>query len=464
MLRHISTKGQIFTNNLIIQMGFVLIIITALFDFNSNIIIGIALIFSILSWIINYLFMSYLIKSVSNFKGYLHNFVKFISFENNKYKPANPSNKDEISQLLKVLDDIASTYEKRLKDDINIMGEIVLTSDKMEKGIYGCKVQATTTNPMINKLKINTNHMLDTVSNNMKQLTFVLQAYTQGDFTQRINIDTKIMGDMRSVMENVNALGLALANSASINLHNGETLHKFTDDINMSVRNVATKANEQAASLEETAAALEEITSITRNNAQNANIMKDLSQSVRDSVAKGQTLASKTALSMDEINHEVLAINDAISIIDQIAFQTNILSLNAAVEAATAGEAGKGFAVVAGEVRNLASRSAEAAKEIKAMVENATTKTYNGKQISDEMTKGYEELNQNINNTIRLIEDVSNASREQMSGIEQINHAITTIDSGTQENASEANHISEKMADILKMANDLVMDAKSKKF
>ncbi|MGE4456925.1 MAG: methyl-accepting chemotaxis protein [Arcobacteraceae bacterium] len=408
--------------------------------------------------------MSYLIKSVSNFKGYLHNFVKFISFENNKYKPANPSNKDEISQLLKVLDDIASTYEKRLKDDINIMGEIVLTSDKMEKGIYGCKVQATTTNPMINKLKINTNHMLDTVSNNMKQLTFVLQAYTQGDFTQRINIDTKIMGDMRSVMENVNALGLALANSASINLHNGETLHKFTDDINMSVKNVATKANEQAASLEETAAALEEITSITRNNAQNANIMKDLSQSVRDSVAKGQTLASKTALSMDEINHEVLAINDAISIIDQIAFQTNILSLNAAVEAATAGEAGKGFAVVAGEVRNLASRSAEAAKEIKAMVENATTKTYNGKQISDEMTKGYEELNQNINNTIRLIEDVSNASREQMSGIEQINHAITTIDSGTQENASEANHISEKMADILQMANDLVMDAKSKKF
>jgi methyl-accepting chemotaxis protein len=192
--------------------------------------------------------------------------------------------------------------------------------------------------------------------------------------------------------------------------------------------------------------------------------MKDLSQSVRDSVAKGQTLASKTALSMDEINHEVLAINDAISIIDQIAFQTNILSLNAAVEAATAGEAGKGFAVVAGEVRNLASRSAEAAKEIKAMVENATTKTYNGKQISDEMTKGYEELNQNINNTIRLIEDVSNASREQMSGIEQINHAITTIDSGTQENASEANHISEKMADILQMANDLVMDAKSKKF
>jgi methyl-accepting chemotaxis protein len=311
MLRHISTKGQIFTNNLIIQIGFVLVIITALFDFNSNIIIGIALLFSILSWIINYIFMSYLIKSVSNFKEYLHNFVKFVSFENNKYKPANTTNKDEISQLLRMLDDIAFTYEKRLKDDINIMGEIVLTSDKMEKGIYGCKVQATTTNPMINKLKINTNHMLDTVSNNMKQLTFVLQAYTQGDFTQRLNIDSKIMGDMRSVMENVNALGLALANSASINLHNGETLHKFTDDINLSVKNVATKANEQAASLEETAAALEEITSITRNNAQNANTMKDLSQSVRDSVAKGQTLASKTALSMDEINHEVLAINDA---------------------------------------------------------------------------------------------------------------------------------------------------------
>ncbi|MDY0327744.1 MAG: methyl-accepting chemotaxis protein, partial [Arcobacteraceae bacterium] len=422
------------------------------------------LFFAILSGIINYVFITYLLTGVENFKKYLSNFVKFVSFENNKYQCANPEYNDEISQLLRLLDNIATTYEQRLKNDINIMGEIILTSDKMEKGIYGCKVKATTQNPMINKLKINTNHMLDSVSKNMKQLTTVLKAYSDGNYTHRIQIDDKLMGDMRIVMENVNALGFALSNTASTNLSNGESLHLYTDDINLSAKNVASKANQQAASLEETAAALEEITSITRNNAQNTSKMKELSQQVRESVNKGQALASKTAISMDEINHEVLAINEAISIIDQIAFQTNILSLNAAVEAATAGEAGKGFAVVAGEVRNLASRSAQAAREIKTMVENATKKTWNGKQISDDMTKGYEELNNNINNTIKLIEDVSSASREQMTGIEQINHAITSIDSVTQENASEANHISSKITQILQMANDLVIDAKSKKF
>ena len=109
-----------------------------------------------------------------------------------------------------------------------------------------------------------------------------------------------------------------------------------------------------------------------------------------------------------------------LGVIDQIAFQTNILSLNAAVEAATAGEAGKGFAVVAQEVRNLASRSAEAANEIKALVGTATQKANDGKKISDEMIKGYEELNENITQTISLINDVEAASKEQQTGIEQI--------------------------------------------
>merc|ERR1711879_104182 len=126
----------------------------------------------------------------------------------------------------------------------------------------------------------------------------------------------------------------------------------------------------------------------------------------------------------DDIDTQVHSINEAITVIDQIAFQTNILSLNAAVEAATAGEAGKGFAVVAQEVRNLASRSAEAAKEIKHLVEDANIKANEGKQISDKMIKGYASLNESISKTIELIEDISNSSKEQQSGILQINDAI----------------------------------------
>ncbi|RXJ87640.1 hypothetical protein CRU87_10210 [Aliarcobacter trophiarum LMG 25534] len=156
--------------------------------------------------------------------------------------------------------------------------------------------------------------------------------------------------------------------------------------------------------------------------------------------------------------------NDAITKIYKIAFQTNILSLNAAVEAATAGEAGKGFTVVAQEVRNLANRSAEAAKEIKELVEDANLKANDGKKVSDEMIVGYKDLNNQITETITILENGSSASKEQMTGIEQIEDAVTMLDKVTQENASEANQVRTIANDVSKMANELVNDAKNKQF
>ena len=167
---------------------------------------------------------------------------------------------------------------------------------------------------------------------------------------------------------------------------------------------------------------------------------------------------------MDEINTQVTLINDSISVIDQIAFQTNILSLNAAVEAATAGEAGKGFAVVAAEVRNLASRSAEAAKEIKAIVENATSKANHGKQIADHMIDGYKQLNENISQTINLISDIQNASKEQLLGIEQINDAVTQLDQQTQQNAMVASQTHDVAVLTDQIAKLVVTHANEKEF
>ena len=215
----------------------------------------------------------------------------------------------------------------------------------------------------------------------------------------------------------------------------GRQLNEDTNTLSQAANRLSASANEQAASLEETAAAIEEITSIVKSSVQKTTQMSTLAKHLQQSSMEGESLATKTNYAMEEIDKQVRSINEAISIIDQIAFQTNILSLNAAVEAATAGEAGKGFAVVAQEVRNLAARSAEAAKDIKNIVEIATSKANEGKDIANEMINGYSTLNAKINETINLIEDVSQGSKEEEKGIIQINDTINILDKATQVNA-----------------------------
>ncbi|WP_226813966.1 methyl-accepting chemotaxis protein, partial [Aliarcobacter butzleri] len=217
----------------------------------------------------------------------------------------------------------------------------------------------------------------------------VLDNFAKLDFKERIQDNGKVAVGINNLVETITQMLVE-------NKSNGLTLRESSDILLANVDKLNISSNEAAASLEETAAALEEVTSNIRNNTQNIAQMAKLSSEVTTSANLGEKLANETTVAMDEINNQVHLINDSISVIDQIAFQTNILSLNAAVEAATAGEAGKGFAVVAQEVRNLASRSAEAAREIKAIVENATNKANQGKSIATNMIEGYKELNQNI--------------------------------------------------------------------
>ena len=403
-------------------------------------------------------------RDLEEIDKYFQQLIEFLSYEKSEFEYVESTGNKKVDDMFKNWNQQIKKFDKRTKDDMRVLGEIVLTADKVEQGIYKCRIKGDSDNPTISTLRNTLNKMLSSIDDATSRISRVVTSYTNDDFTDYIKVVDNYKDDMKLLMESINLLGKELGNSAKNNYDNGETLEESASTMTSSMNNLAEKANEQAASLEQTAAALEEITSITRNNTQNATKMGELGQIVKKSVQTGEELASKTAISMDEINEKVKAINSAITVIDQIAFQTNILSLNAAVEAATAGEAGKGFAVVAQEVRNLANRSAEAAKEIKNLVEEANIKTNDGKLISSDMIDGYKELNKNISETINIIEDVSGASKEQMLGIEQINQAVNMLDRVTQENAFESNQIKEISQSVSKLAYDLLTDAKSKKF
>ena len=403
-------------------------------------------------------------RDLEEIDKYFQQLIEFLSYEKSEFEYVESTGNKKVDDMFKNWNQQIKKFDKRTKDDMRVLGEIVLTADKVEQGIYKCRIKGDSDNPTISTLRNTLNKMLISIDDATSRISKVVTSYTNDDFTDYIKVVDNYKDDMKLLMESINLLGKELGNSAKNNYENGETLEESASTMTNSMNNLAEKANEQAASLEETAAALEEITSITRNNTQNATKMATLGQVVKKSVLSGEELASKTASSMDEINEKVKAINSAITVIDQIAFQTNILSLNAAVEAATAGEAGKGFAVVAQEVRNLANRSAEAAKEIKNLVEEANIKTNDGKLISSDMIEGYKELNKNISETINIIEDVSAASKEQMLGIEQINQTVNMLDRVTQENAFESNQIKEISQSVSTLAYELLTDAKSKKF
>ena len=403
-------------------------------------------------------------RDLEEIDKYFQQLIEFLSYEKSEFEYVESTGNKKVDDMFKNWNQQIKKFDKRTKDDMRVLGEIVLTADKVEQGIYKCRIKGDSDNPTISTLRNTLNKMLTSIDDATSRISRVVTSYTNDDFTDYIKVVDNYKDDMKLLMESINLLGKELGNSAKNNFQNGETLENSASTMTSSMNNLAEKANEQAASLEETAAALEEITSITRNNTQNATKMATLGQVVKKSVLSGEELASKTASSMDEINEKVKAINSAITVIDQIAFQTNILSLNAAVEAATAGEAGKGFAVVAQEVRNLANRSAEAAKEIKNLVEEANIKTNDGKLISSDMIEGYKELNKNISETINIIEDVSAASKEQMLGIEQINQTVNMLDRVTQENAFESNQIKEISQSVSTLAYELLTDAKSKKF
>ncbi|MDN5101615.1 methyl-accepting chemotaxis protein [Aliarcobacter butzleri] len=432
--------------------------------FYNIVLLGILLVF--VQIILYFIIARDITKNIDKFITYFKEFLDFITYKQNQIEKVEIVGNNEFSEMTREINLVIDKFDRRFKDDMKVIGESVLVFDKLKKGTYNIRIRSNTTNPMINTLKVTINETIDYLEKYMREIEKILLSYTSNDYKNRINISKDIANPSRllKVMESVNTLGETLGNLAKQNLSNGEQLENNSTIMKSSMQKLAQKTNEQSASLEQTATAVEQISSITRNNTQNAQKMSSLGETVKSAAQTGYNLADKTTFSMDEINEKVSAINEAISIIDQIAFQTNILSLNAAVEAATAGEAGKGFAVVAQEVRNLANKSSEAANEIKVLVESATLKANEGKVIAQEMQDGYKSLHSHITETLSIIEDVSIAAKEQMKGIEQVSNTIVTLNKITKENESETIQITSIAAEVSEMAYEVVEDAKNKKF
>ncbi|RXJ90439.1 chemotaxis protein [Arcobacter sp. CECT 8983] len=404
-----------------------------------------------------------ILSNLDNFQRGLISFFNYLNNETDNVELLNDKNHDEFGSMAKVVNKNIEKTKQNIDQDRKVIDESVRILTEYEQGDFSSKIKINSSNEALNDLTKMINHMSANLEKNVDSILKVLGEYSNSNYRNKVPT-TGIKAHLEQLASGVNNLGDSISELLKKSLEIGLALDSSSDILIENVDTLNDSANSAATSLEETAAALEEITSTIVSNGQNIQQMNQYTDDLNSSAKQGQNLAQKTTSAMEDITEQVTLINESISIIDQIAFQTNILSLNAAVEAATAGEAGKGFAVVAAEVRNLASRSAEAAKEIKDLVENATSKANEGKSISADMITGYNSLLENINNSTEKINEIANASKEQESGITQINDAINQLDKQTQENASIANKTHDIAIDTDRVAKEIVADAQSKEF
>ena len=387
---------------------------------------------------------------LERFQDGLLDFFSYLNKSKDTVENIPVESNDEIGKMAKVINQNISDIKLHLEEDHNLITNVKEVVHEITRGHINNRIEATCSTPSLNELKDLINNMLKNLENfvgkDINEISLVLENYAKKDFTKTIQKDSN--GKIGNEIANVNNIITEILNS---NQEDGLSLKNSSAQLSNYVNILSTNATNQAASLEEVAASITQITENINQTSQKAQSMFSLSSDTKESSRHGKDLANKTVLSMDQINEKVQTINESIAVIDQIAFQTNILSLNAAVEAATAGEAGKGFAVVAQEVRNLASRSAEAAKEIKELVESATQQTREGKEISASMIIGFENLEEKISETNHIIDDVANAAKEQTNVMIHISDTINNLDKFTQENAQvaeETNNISRNTSDI----------------
>ena len=305
-----------------------------------------------------------------------------------------------------------------------------------------------------NTIKDNLNTCINAVNALVADANLLSEAARDGRITTRADA-TSHQGDFRKIVEGVNStLDMIVTPIAAVK-EAVETITTAANEISSGNSDLSSRTEQQASSLEETAASMEELAGTVKQNAENAKQANQLAVAASGVAVKGGEVVSQVVTTMSDINESAKKIEDIISVIDGIAFQTNILALNAAVEAARAGEQGRGFAVVAGEVRNLAQRSASAAKEIKELITDSVSKTTEGTQLVENAGKTMHEVVTSVQRVADIISEIAAASAEQTTGIDQVNQAVTSMDEVTQQNAALVEEAAAAAESLVEQANQL---------
>jgi methyl-accepting chemotaxis protein len=401
--------------------------------------------------------------SIITIKSGLSRFFNYLTSTEKHLDSIDLNSKDYFGDMARELNENIQKIKDGLAIDNEVINEAKFVSKMIGKGFLVYRINGEANNVYINELKDNFNHMIDSLRENIVNSFLTSLSYANGNF--EIKADKSDIGAIvNTLLRCLNMIGTNVSEFLAMINKNGYDLDEKSNQLLVLVNNLHNATINQAASLEETSAAVQEITSNITATSQKAKNMLAIATKTKDYANEGIKLVENTEKSMIEINDSTNAIQEAITIIDQIAFQTNILSLNAAVEAATAGEAGKGFAVVAAEVRNLANRSADAAREIKNLVENANQKSIDGKNYSQEMKNSFEKLAFMIEENTVIIDDVAKANEIQMKNLSQISETMNRLDVLTQENANMATQTKELASQTNVVASNMIKAASLNKY
>ena len=324
----------------------------------------------------------------------------------------------------------------------------------MQQGKFNSQITIEA-NGDLNTLKQHINESLQSLNSAIKDISTVVIGLSDGDLTQTIT--NQYQGDLLKLKEATNQSINRLAGIVAEAVQAGIIVNNEANSLSEDAGVLSEKVQQQAAAIEETSATMEEMNAAVQNNTENASQASEVVEKVQIESEQASQVMSRTIEAMNSIQDSSHEIAEIVSLIDSIAFQTNLLALNAAVEAARAGEHGRGFAVVAGEVRALAQKSADAAKDIKNLIESSVQRIDQGTKLASESGDVINEITQSINDVAVMIHQINSASQEQAEGVSQVYHAISDIDSATQANASlvdkttlSANNMREQASDLNK--------------